>query len=1043
MLMKIKNTPPRKRIYEDFYRYLEDKAISILLESFKTTDPMDKNIDAVGKELVQSIKDTTLSSFDALMKKYDLGSDQGRALMSLAEALLRVPDNSTASLLIQDKLEQAMKEPVDSKDDGLFLKFIDYGLSLSDKIFDSAGKKPKNWADKMQSLIAKSTEPVAREGFKSFMKILGRHFILETSIQSAVKEARKQEKKGYTYSYDMLGEAARTQSDADLYFDHYATAIHEMGKSATGEFLKERPGISVKLSALHPRYHYFHRAQVVKDLTPKVLDLCLLAKKYNIHLTIDAEEADRLDLSYDIIEQVFLDKKLDGWEGFGLALQAYQKRAFTAIDWLIDLAKQANRKLMIRLVKGAYWDTEIKLAQVEGLGYPVFTRKCNTDVSYIACAQKLLNHQDHIYPMFATHNAQTVATILTLGKDKKFEFQRLHGMGDSLYDKIITDGPYKSPCRIYAPVGSHKDLLAYLVRRLLENGANSSFVHQLTSDTITVDEILENPFHKVKKLKTIQHSKIPNPTDLYKGYRNNSLGIDLSNQTTLTSLQLHIEGFCKTLPLQQGPTSFLAKSKETMAVTNPNNHAEVVGNIGKASKEDLTQAINNSQKAFEDWAQTPVSQRADIIEKAGDLMQQQENDLIALCVKEAGKTLPDAVAEVREAIDFCYYYAARARELFQYPETFPSPTGELNQLTLYGRGTFLCISPWNFPLAIFVGQVTAALVSGNCVIAKPAQTTPFIAARAVDILHKAGIPKDVLNYVNISGKVISEIALSHPVIKGVAFTGSVPTAQAINRTLAQRPTDIIPFIAETGGLNSMIVDSTCLPERAVDDIIMSSFRSAGQRCSALRLLYVQDDIYDDFIQMLKGAMNELNIGDPINLETDVSPVIDFKAQKNLANHIDHMIKDKKANLLHKISMPDTLAKGSFTAPHLLELKQASDLTDEAFGPVLHVVKYKAKDLDKTLDQINGSGFGLTFGLHTRINSRMQHIRHRIHVGNMYVNRNMIGAVVGVQPFGGEGLSGTGPKAGGPHYLLRFVYERTYTEDTTASGGNTGLLSLEE
>jgi RHH-type proline utilization regulon transcriptional repressor/proline dehydrogenase/delta 1-pyrroline-5-carboxylate dehydrogenase len=1041
--MNPKNIPTLKRLYEDFYRSPEDQVIKILLNSLNISKEIDLKIYKLGQELIQSIKKTPLSPFDILMKKYDLGSDQGRALMGLAEALLRIPDNATASLLIQDKLDQAMKEPSHTDDDSLFLKFIDFGLNLSDKIFDSAGNPSKNWIDTFQKALAKSSEPIAREGFKVFMKILGRHFILETSIKKAVKEARKEEKKGYTYSYDMLGEAARTQKDADRYYDHYAEAIHEIGKNATASTLNKRPGISVKLSALHPRYHYFHRTQTVKDLVPKVLELCLLAKENNIHLTIDAEEADRLDLSFDIIEQVFLDKKLDGWEGFGLALQAYQKRAFTAIDWLADLAKQAKRKLMIRLVKGAYWDTEIKLAQVEGLDYPVFTRKCNTDVSYIACAQKLLNYQDSIYPMFATHNAQTVATILELGSQKTFEFQRLHGMGQSLYNTILEKDDYNIPCRIYAPVGTHHDLLAYLVRRLLENGANSSFVHQLTSDSITEEEILANPIQKVKALNAIQHPKIPNPANLYKGYRNNSLGLDLSNATKLKALQMHIDGFAKTFPLQQGPTSSHAKSKETVTVTNPNNHSEIIGNIGKANKEDLTQILNKSEKAFETWVHTSAEHRAKIIEKAGEMMQQQENDLIALCVKEAGKNLPDAVAEVREAIDFCYYYAMRARELFQYPETLPSPTGELNQLSLYGRGTFLCISPWNFPLAIFVGQITAALVSGNCVIAKPAHTTPFIAARAVDILHKAGIPKDVLAYVNTSGELLSEVTLPKPVIKGVAFTGSVRTAHSINRTLAARDTEIIPFIAETGGLNAMIVDSTCLPERAVDDIILSAFRSAGQRCSALRLLFVQDDIYDNFIQMLKGAMDKLYIGDPVDLATDVSPVIDTDSQKNLEKHINHMIKDKGATLLHKTEMKTNLSKGSFVAPHLIELKQATDLTKEAFGPILHVVKYKAKDLDKTIDQINNSGFGLTFGLHTRIHSRMNYIRHRIHTGNMYVNRNMIGAVVGVQPFGGEGLSGTGPKAGGPHYLLRFVHERTYTEDTTASGGNTNLLSLED
>jgi len=1041
--MITKNIITSNPLYKNLYRAPEDQTVKTLLDSLNFSKELNQKIYKTGKELVHTIKQTPLSSFDTLMKKYDLGSDQGRALMSLAEALLRVPDNTTASLLIQDKLEQAMKEPKHSEDDTWFLKFIDFGLNLSEKIFDSATRPAKDWTSKLQKAVMKSTEPAAREGFKAFMKILGRHFILETTIEKAVKESLKQEKHGYYYSYDMLGEAARTQEDAEQYYAHYTKAIHEIGNKASANKLNDRPGISVKLSALHPRYHYFHHTKVVKDLIPKVLDLCLLAKKNNIHLTIDAEEADRLDISYDIIEQVFLDKKLDGWEGFGLALQAYQKRAFNIIDWLASLSQKANRKMMVRLVKGAYWDTEIKLAQVEGLGYPVFTRKCNTDVSFLACAKKLLNYQDHIYPMFATHNAQTVATVLELGKGKSYEFQRLHGMGDSLYDKIIKDEKYNLPCRIYAPVGSHRDLLAYLVRRLLENGANSSFVHQLTSSDITQEDILENPANKSKIFTSYQHPKIPCVTDLYKGYRKNSLGVDLSNQVTLAALKMHIEGYTKTFPLQQGPTSSHAKSKETIAVTNPNDHTQVIGRIGKASKEDLSGIIEKSQKSFANWANTPVETRANILEKAGDMMQQQENDLIALCVKEAGKNLPDAVAEVREAIDFCYYYAMRARELLQYPETLPSPTGELNQLSLYGRGTFLCISPWNFPLAIFVGQVTAALVSGNCVIAKPSQTTPFIAARAVDILHKAGVPKDVLNYVNTGGKIISEVALPHPAIKGVAFTGSVPTAHAINKTLAERPSDIIPFIAETGGLNAMIVDSTCLPERAVDDIIMSSFRSAGQRCSALRLLFVQDDIYKDFVQMLMGAMDQLDIGDPINLATDVSPVIDMDSQKNLEKHISHMIKDKKANLLHKTKMPNTLTKGSFVTPHLLELKDASDLEDEAFGPILHIVKYKAKDLDKVVDQINDSGFGLTFGLHTRIKSRMQHVRHRIHAGNMYVNRNMIGAVVGVQPFGGEGLSGTGPKAGGPHYLLRFVHERTYTEDTTASGGNASLLSLDE
>ncbi|HLS67755.1 MAG TPA: bifunctional proline dehydrogenase/L-glutamate gamma-semialdehyde dehydrogenase PutA [Kiloniellales bacterium] len=980
---------------------------------------------------------------DAFMQEYELSSKEGVVLMCLAEAMLRVPDAYTVDKLIEDKIGSAEWERHLGKSDSFFVNASTWALMLTGRVIRFEEEERRDVPGVLRRLVHRSGEPVIRAAVRQAMRILGRQFVMGRTIKEATDRARSMEAKGYRYSYDMLGEAARTMADADRYFESYRQAIDAIGKAAAGKGPVEAPGISVKLSALHPRYEFAQRERVMTELVPRLKDLCLEAKRHDINLCVDAEEAERLDLSLDVLEAVSGDPDLKGWNGFGLAVQAYQKRASRLLDWLADMARRHERRLMVRLVKGAYWDTEIKRAQERGLeGYPVFTRKASTDVCYLACARKLLEQRDAFYPQFATHNAHTLAAVLELAGDREdYEFQRLHGMGEALYEEIVGKDKLNRPCRIYAPVGSHEDLLAYLVRRLLENGANTSFVNRIQDEALPVEEIIADPVARVRALATIPHPHIPLPEKLFGEARRNSAGIDLWAPEELAPLSRTMTAAAESgwdaAPIIGGQ-SLTGSSRE---VRDPSDHRRVVGRVLDATPEQALQALERAEAAWFDWNATPVEERARCLERYADLLEEKHGELMALCTREAGKSVADGIAEVREAVDFCRYYAQRARLDFGPPETLPGPTGERDEIQLVGRGVFLCISPWNFPLAIFTGQVVAALVAGNCVLAKPAEQTPLIAAAAVRLLHQAGIPGDVLHLLPGDGAALGQTLIPDARIAGVAFTGSNETAKIINRTLAARDGAIVPLIAETGGQNAMIVDSTALPEQVVNDILISSFQSAGQRCSALRVLFVQEEVAERTLRMLDGAMQELRVGDPGWLSTDVGPVIDGEARDMLVGHARRM--EQEGRLIARAPLQPECEEGTFVAPAAFEIDSLSRLQGEVFGPMLHVVRYKADRLDQVIEAINGTGYGLTFGLHSRIDSTMEYLRQRVRAGNIYVNRNMIGAVVGVQPFGGEGLSGTGPKAGGPRYLHRFASERVISIDTTAAGGNASLMSLEE
>ncbi|TCO83037.1 L-proline dehydrogenase /delta-1-pyrroline-5-carboxylate dehydrogenase [Plasticicumulans lactativorans] len=1032
---------PRFAALNAAYRADETSVVAERLQLATLPSDMRDRIADRARRLVTQVRTERVkgSGIDAFMHEYQLSSTEGVVLMCLAEALLRIPDDATRDRLIRDKIGSADWEKHLGKSESAFVNASTWGLMLTGRIIGLRGEDSRSI---LKRLIQRSGEPIIRQAVAQAMRILGRQFVMGRNIREALDRARDWEARGYRYSYDMLGEAARTAADAERYMDAYTKAIHAIGKAAAGRGPLDAPGISIKLSALHPRYEPFQGARVQRELGGRLLDLARLAKGYDINLTVDAEEADRLDLSLDLIAHTFRDPSLAGYEGFGLALQAYQKRAVHVVDWLADLARGEHRRLMVRLVKGAYWDTEIKRAQERGLdGYPVFTRKASTDVSYLACARRLLAAPDAFYPQFATHNAHTAASVIEMaGSHRGFEFQRLHGMGEALYEQITGPDALNIPCRIYAPVGSHEDLLAYLVRRLLENGANSSFVNRIVDERAPIDEIIADPVAKVARLTQIPHPRIPLPRALYGAERPNSHGVDLSDQAQLAAL---LDGMrevqdrhWQAAPLIGG----VSQGGTPRLVHEPADDTRVVGAVIEATPEQAGQALERALRAFPAWDDTPAAARADCLDRAAELLEADAPLLLSLLQREAGKTLADAIAELREAVDFCRYYAARARADFAEPQTMPGPTGESNRLGWRGRGVFVAISPWNFPLAIFTGQVVAALVAGNAVIAKPAEQTPLVAAYAVETLHRAGVPVDALQLLPGDGA-IGAALVGDARIAGVAFTGSTETAWAINRTLAARRAPIVPFIAETGGLNAMIVDSSALPEQVVADVLASSFQSAGQRCSALRLLLVQEDIADKLLTMLAGAMAELVVGDPRDLATDVGPVIDAEARAMLDAHAAEM--ERSARLVYRCPLPEATARGSFVAPQAFELGDAAQLEREVFGPILHVVRFRADELDTLVDTVNASGFGLTFGIHSRIDATVQQVLARVRAGNCYVNRNMIGAVVGVQPFGGEGLSGTGPKAGGPHYLYRFAAERTVSINTTAAGGNASLMSLGE
>ena len=982
---------------------------------------------------------------DAFLQEYGLSNSEGVVLMCLAEALLRIPDAGTADALIRDKLGEGDWKRHIGQSDSLFVNASTWALMLTGRVIRRDEVATEAELGKLLGrLVTRAGEPVIRQAVTQAMRIMGRQFVLGRTIAEALDRARQDEAAGYRHSYDMLGEAARTMADADRYLDAYSEAIAAIGRAGAGRGVIAGPGISVKLSALYPRYEFAQREASLRVLVPRLVALALQAREAEMGLTMDAEEADRLELSLEIFAAVAEEPRLKGWDGLGLAVQAYQKRGLAVLDWIEDLAQGSGHRFMVRLVKGAYWDTEIKRAQERGLdGYPVFTRKCHTDVCYLACARRLFASPRAFYPQFATHNAHSVAAIRAYAGDSRdFEFQRLHGMGEALYAQMVDGGGEEGyPCRIYAPVGSHEDLLAYLVRRLLENGANTSFVNRITDAEAPIEEIIADPIAKTRETGAEPHPRIRLPIDLYAPERKNSLGVDLSDFDQLVPLArdmaAHAEGGWRAGPAVGGEWPSGSESP----VHDPTDDRRQVGTLVATDPEHVDAALECAATAAADWDATPAAARAECLRRLADLLEANRAEAMAVCVRDAGKTIPDALGEVREAADFCRYYAARAEAEFGPPVVLPGPTGERNEIALHGRGAFVCISPWNFPLAIFTGQVTAALAAGNAVLAKPAEQTPLVAAFVLRLMHEAGIPGDVVQLLPGDGPSVGGRLVADPRIAGVAFTGSTETARAINRALAARDGPILPFIAETGGQNALIVDSSALPEQAVTDILASAFNSAGQRCSACRVLFVQEDIADKLIAMLAGAMEALVIGDPALLATDIGPVIDTAAKAMLDAHGARM--EAEGTLLYRCSLPPEAALGSFVAPVAFEIDRLDQLEREVFGPILHVVRYAADRLDDVVAAVNTTGYGLTFGVHSRIDARMRHLCARARVGNSYVNRNMIGAAVGVQPFGGEGLSGTGPKAGGPRYLHRFATERVLTINTTATGGNAALLSLDE
>jgi RHH-type transcriptional regulator, proline utilization regulon repressor / proline dehydrogenase / delta 1-pyrroline-5-carboxylate dehydrogenase len=1039
--------------------YLADETHSVerLLARAGVSDEQRNRIQASAAALVTQVRaqQSRRVGVESFLRQFKLSTREGVLLMCVAEALLRIPDSATADRLIRDKFVQGDWEQHLGKSDSFWINASTWGLLLTGRIFAPAADD--DLLTGLKRLAAKSGEPIVRAALAQAMRLMAEQFVMGRTIEEALARSAAGTPRSatgnfahYRYSFDMLGEAALTRADARNYFEAYAHAIAAVGAARNANHdAFAAPSVSVKLSALHPRYEHSQRERVLGELGGTLLELTRHARDAGVALTIDAEESERLELSLDIFARALAERSLRDYPGLGLAVQAYQKRALAVIDWLAPLAREQRKCIPVRLVKGAYWDTEIKRAQVLGLtGYPVFTRKLATDVSYIACAQQLLAHAAAFYPQFATHNAHTAATILELAgasPQSQFEFQRLHGMGEALHDEIRRT--HAVACRVYAPVGSHESLLPYLVRRLLENGANTSFVHSIADPGMPVEQLSADPALKLSALAQKPHPRIALPIELYQPERRNAAGISFADPTALAQLR-------ETLRLELIELTELTESTELARehraarntagqrlreIRSPADRRQLVGTIEEADEQALQRALASATEAAPQWERTSVEERATLLERSADGIEAARARLLALLAREAGKTLPDALAEVREAADYCRYYAMLARRGFAQAQTLSGPTGELNQLQLRGRGVFAAISPWNFPLAIFLGQIAAALAAGNAVIAKPARQTPLIAAAAIGLLHAAGVPAEALHVLPGPGASLGGALAAHARISGIVFTGSTQTAQQINRTLAARSGPIVPFIAETGGQNAMIVDSSALPEQVVIDVVQSAFNSAGQRCSALRVLFLQEDIAERVLDLLRGAMQELIVGDPAELATDVGPVIDAAAQAELQQHIDKL--QRIGSAVAEAPLGAATGHGSFIAPRAFEIPALSTLEREVFGPILHVIRYAGTHLDQVIDAINATGYGLTLGVHSRIDATARRVQERARAGNLYVNRNMIGAVVGVQPFGGEGLSGTGPKAGGPHYLLRFATERVLSVNTAASGGNAALLAL--
>ncbi|WP_144212796.1 bifunctional proline dehydrogenase/L-glutamate gamma-semialdehyde dehydrogenase PutA [Shewanella donghaensis] len=1023
----------------------EEQYLSELIELVPTSDAYIKQVTDRAHELILKVrqfeKKGLTIGIDAFLQQYSLETHEGIILMCLAEALLRIPDSATADALIEDKLSGAKFDLHIKKSSSVLVNASTWGLMLTGKII----KLDKNLNGKPSSLlnrlINRAGEPVIRQAMNTAMKIMGKQFVLGQTVKEALKNSVSKRQQGYTHSYDMLGEAAYTSSDALKYYNEYSQAIRDLGAQKYDETTSLRPTISIKLSALHPRYEVANEDRVLTELYDTVIKLIVQARELNIGISIDAEEMDRLELSLKLFQKLFNANETKGWGLLGIVVQAYSKRALPVLCWLTKLSREQGDEIPVRLVKGAYWDSELKWAQQGGEGgYPLYTRKAGTDVSYLACAYYLLSDATTgaIYPQFATHNAQTVASITAMSGTRNYEFQRLHGMGEELYDTMLAESGAKL-VRIYAPVGAHKDLLPYLVRRLLENGANTSFVHKLVDPKTPIESLVVHPLTTLKSYKNLANNKIVLPEDIFGVERKNSKGLNMNIISESEPFFAGVDQFKDTQwtagPLVNGETL----TGELVDIVSPYDTTKKVGQVAFANNQAIEAAISTADSSFHSWSHTPVEQRAAALQKLADLLEENREELIALCTREAGKSLQDGIDEVREAVDFCRYYAIQAKKMMAKPTLLPGPTGELNELFIQGRGIFVCISPWNFPLAIFIGQVTAALAAGNTVVAKPAEQTSLVGYRAVQLAHEAGIPADVLQFLPGTGATVGAAITADERIGGVCFTGSTVTAKLINRTLANREGAIIPLIAETGGQNAMIVDSTSQAEQVVADVVSSSFTSAGQRCSALRVLFLQEDIADRVLDVMKGAMEQLTIGDPSFIKTDVGPVIDAAAKANLNAHIDHI--SQVGKLINKIDLPAGTENGHFVAPTAVLIDSIKVLEKEHFGPILHVIRYKAANLAAVIEEINSTGFGLTLGIHSRNEGHAISLADKVNVGNVYINRNQIGAVVGVQPFGGQGLSGTGPKAGGPHYLTRFITEKTRTNNITAIGGNATLLSL--
>jgi RHH-type proline utilization regulon transcriptional repressor/proline dehydrogenase/delta 1-pyrroline-5-carboxylate dehydrogenase len=1024
--------------------YLGDEArlVTAAAEAARLAPAQAARVRDLAESLVTGIRAArrNQSGLDAFLLQYSLSSTEGVILLCLAESLLRIPDAETADRLIAEKIRAGDWAAHAGESASLFVNASTWSLMLTGRIVRPEEPAHGDAAPFMQRLVARLGEPVVRAAMGQAMRILGTQFVMGRSIGEALRRARGETGRPWRYSFDMLGESALTWADADRHRDGYLHAIAAIAAADMGSSAAESASISVKLSALHPRYEPGRGRRMLTELVPRVLALAQRAADLDVPLTIDAEEAERLELSLAVVRAVMEARDLSGWSGFGLAVQAYQRRAPAVLDWLVDLAVLNKRPLHVRLVKGAYWDSEIKRAQEHGLAsYPVYTRKASTDVAWLACARRLIAADPGlIHPQFATHNAHAVAWVLTVAGEagRTFEFQRLHGMGRELYDSVA------APCRVYAPVGSHAELLPYLVRRLLENGANTSFVHRIVDERLPLAEVVRDPVEELRADEPIPHPAIAAPPALFGAARRNSAGFNFGDSAAVTALRAQSMALASRR-YRAGPLIAGLRGEGALRpVLNPARHEDVVGTVNDTSAAEAVAAVALASTAFPAWEATPAAERAAVLRRAADAFEAQRVELMGLAVREAGKTWPNALAEVREAVDFLRYYAACAEEQFGAPHRMPGPTGERNELGWHGRGVFVCISPWNFPLAIFTGQVAAALAAGNTVLAKPAEQTPLIAAHAVALLHEAGVPREVLALLPGDGAMLGRALLSDARVAGVAFTGSTEVAQLINRQLAAREGAIAALIAETGGQNVMIVDSSALLEQVVLDVAVSAFDSAGQRCSAARVLLLQEDIAERAIALLRGYMQTLIVGDPALLETDVGPVIDAESRRNLAAHVTRL--ERSARWVQRATVPEANGRrGHFFAPIAMEIDSLAPLQREVFGPVLHVLRYRAADLDSLIDQVNALGYGLTLGVQTRIEATARRIAARARVGNVYVNRTMIGAVVGVQPFGGSGLSGTGPKAGGPYYLHRFATERTVSTNTTAVGGNASLLTLDK